>query len=229
MEETPRQQQIRENVLKVGICSLDEMEDKVKSFRVMNGNSGKKRYMISREEVKDPNGVVILKKAQEIDISSAKLLRRHFKSDHKFKTFQPDEGILIVSDMSDPGGISLTMDIVTQIMNLGGGAYEGFIDRVDSFKDFSELLKKTLFPKVVIIGYLPKDKIQEELASFMQVKKIDKYLRFLELTHSSYKQHGIFQKVKQIEISQEDPKSWGRFVVEVIKEYTRSYMLEEIN
>ena len=74
------------------------------------------------------------------------LLKRAFKPTHTFKTFQPDEGIVILSDMSTPAGISLSMDLVTQIMNIGGGAYEAFIDRVDSFKELNTLLQKALFP-----------------------------------------------------------------------------------
>ena len=229
MEETPQQKRSRENVLKVGFCTLEEVEEKVKSFRIMNANSRKKRYLISREDILDMHGSVILKKTQEIDIPVAKLLRRHFKQDKVLKTFQPDEGILIISDMSDPDGISMTMDIVTQIMNLGGGAYEGFIDRVDSFKEFGELLKKTLFPRLVIIGYLPKSRIMEDKTNFVQIKKIDPFLRFMELTHTVYKPAAIFPNIKQMSISQEDPKSWGRFVVDIIKEYTRHYLVEDVN
>ena len=32
------------------------------------------------------------------------------------KIFQPDEGVVILSDMSDPNGIALSMDLVTQIL-----------------------------------------------------------------------------------------------------------------
>jgi hypothetical protein len=170
MEESEASKKSRENVLKIGYCSLDELEEKVKAFRIMNQNAVKKRYIITREPVTDPNGKLIINKAQEIDVSVAKLLRRHFKGDYVIKTFQPDEGIVIISDMDSPEGISFTMDIVTQIMNLGGGAYEGFIDRVDSFTDFIELLKKNLFPKLIIVGYIPKDKIQNETINFCKSK-----------------------------------------------------------
>lgn len=229
MEETPRQKNLRENVLKVGVCTLEEAEERVKAFRVMNTNSRKKRYLISREEIVDQNNTVILKKTQEVDIPVVKLLRRNFKPDKVIKTFQPDEGILIISDMSLPEGVSLTMDIVTQIMNLGGGAYEGFIDRVDSLSDFSDFLKKTLFPRIVIIGYLPKNKVEGEIQSLAKIKKIDNFLRFIELTHESYKPNPVFPFMKQIIISKGDTKSWGRFVVDIIKEYTRPYMLEDVS
>ncbi|MCZ8239138.1 MAG: hypothetical protein O9346_14670 [Leptospiraceae bacterium] len=228
MEEKDLNKKSRENVLKIGYCTLDELEEKVKSFRIMNQNAVKKRYIITREPVLDSANKPILNKAQEIDVSSAKLLRRHFKGNHVVKTFQPDEGIVIISDMDSPEGISFTMDIVTQIMNLGGGAYEGFIDRVDSFTDFIELLKKNLFPKLIIVGYLPKEKIQNEIINFVRVKRIDNYIRVIELTHSGYKPQAYFPKMKQVHLSQEDPKSWGRFVIEIIREYTRPYFIEEV-
>lgn len=228
MEETDIGKRKRENVLKIGYSTLDEIEEKVKAFRVMNQNAVKKRYLITRDPILDPQGKVLLAKAQEIDVSAAKLLRRHFKGVDMFKVFQPDEGLVIISDMSTMEGVSFSMDIVTQIMNLGGGAYEGFIDRVDSFEDFIGLLKKNLFPRMIIVGYLPKEKIQTEIINFVKVKRLDNYLRALELTHTVFKPAAYFPKIKQVNISQEDPKSWGRFVVEIVREYTRPYFVEEV-
>ena len=173
MEETDIGKRKRENVLKIGYSTLDEIEDKVKAFRVMNQNAVKKRYLLTRDPIMDSQGKVIVPKAQEIDVSAAKLLRRHFKGGDMFKVFQPDEGIVIISDMSTMEGVSFSMDIVTQIMNLGGGAYEGFIDRVDSFEEFIVLLKKNLFPRMIIVGFLPKEKIQTEIINFVKVKRLD--------------------------------------------------------
>lgn len=218
----------RENVLKIGFATLDEIEEKVKAFRVMNQNAIKKRYIITRDPIFDGNGKTLLQKAQEIDVSAAKLLRRHFKGSDSFKVFQPDEGLVIISDMTTMEGVTFSMDIVTQIMNLGGGAYEGFIDRVDNFEDFNTLLKKNLFPRMIIIGYLPKEKIQTEIINFVKVKRIDNYIRALELTHTLHKPASYFPKVKQVNISQEDPRSWGRFVVEIVREYIRPYFVEEV-
>ncbi|MCE9500719.1 MAG: hypothetical protein K8R21_09495 [Leptospira sp.] len=230
MEDTEVEKKSRENILKIGFCTLDEIEEKVKSFRIMNQNAAKKRYLIIREDLIDPGSPnkVILPKAAEIDISAAKLLRRHFKGDRTFKTFQPDEGIVIISDMASMEGVSLTMDIVTQIMNLGGGAYEGFIDRVDSFTDFINHMKKSLFPKLIIVGYIPKERIQNEIINFVRTKKIDSYVRALEVTHSTLKPMGYFPKIKQVPITQEDPKSWGRFVVDIVREYTKPYLVEDV-
>lgn len=228
MEETEYNRKSRDNILKIGFCTLDEIEEKVKSFRIMNQNAVKKRYLITREDIKDSSGRIVIPKAAEIDVSIAKLLRRNFKGDTPFKTFQPDEGIVIISDMATVEGVSLTMDIVTQIMNLGGGAYEGFIDRVDSFTEFLSHLKKALFPKLIIIGYIPKEKIQNELINFVRVKRVDNYLRSLEITHSSLKPTGYFPKIRQISIVQDDPKTWGRFVIDIIREYTKPYLVEEV-
>ncbi|MBK8394353.1 MAG: hypothetical protein IPL26_03790 [Leptospiraceae bacterium] len=227
MEDTELNRKSRENILKIGFNTLSEIEEKVKAFRIMNQNAAKRRYIITRENIRDNSQKIILPKAAEIDISATMLLRRQFKGDTIFKTFQPDEGIVIISDMATMEGVTLTMDIVTQIMNLGGGAYEGFIDRVDSFTDFINHLKKALFPKLIIIGYIPKERIQNEMINFVRVKRIDNYLRTLELTHSVHKPHGYFPKIKQVPIN-EDPKSWGRFVVEIVREYTKSYLIEQV-
>jgi hypothetical protein len=218
----------RENVLKIGYATLDEIEERVKAFRMMNQNAVKKRYIITREPVVDTNGKITLQKAAEIDVSAAKLLRRQFRGNQVFKTFQPDEGIVIISDMETMEGVTFSMDIVTQIMNLGGGAYEGFIDRVDSFSEFINLLKKNLFPKLVIIGYIPKEKLQNEMINFVRVKKIDNYIRCIELLHQTHKPSGYFPKLKQALITPEDPKSWGRFVIDIIREYTRPYLVEDV-
>ncbi len=227
MEETEINRKNRENILKIGFNTLVEIEEKVKAFRIMNQNAAKRRYIITRDNIRDNSQKIIIPKAAEIDISGAMLLRRNFKSDITFKTFQPDEGIVIISDMATMEGVTLTMDIVTQIMNLGGGAYEGFIDRVDSFTDFINHLKKALFPKLIIIGYIPKERLQSEMINFVRVKRIDNYLRTLELTHSIHKPNGYFPKIKQIPIT-EDPRSWGRFVVEIVREYTKPYLIEQI-
>lgn len=227
MEETELNRKNRENILKIGFNTLSEIEEKVKSFRIMNQNAAKRRYIITRENIRDNTQKIIIPKAAEIDISATMLLRRQFKGDTIFKTFQPDEGIVIISDMATMEGVTLTMDIVTQIMNLGGGAYEGFIDRVDSFTDFINHLKKALFPKLIIIGYIPKERIQSEMINFVRVKRIDNYLRTLEITHSIHKPAGYFPKIKQVPIT-EDPKSWGRFVVEIVREYTKPYLIEQV-
>ncbi|MBI3395703.1 MAG: hypothetical protein HY042_07710 [Spirochaetia bacterium] len=227
--EEPGKEDIRkkENPLRIGICTLDELEEKVKAFRIMNQSALKKRYVLSRDAVRVPTSEMVLQKSSEIDISKAKLLRRHFHGDFLLKTFQPDEGIVIISDMSTPEGISLSMDIVTQIMNLGGGAYEGFIDRVDSFTDFLNLLKKALFPKLVIIGYLPADRLEMERINFVRARRVDQYIRSIELTHGLQKPQAYFPKIKQVHIDQADPKSWGRFIIEVVREYTKPYFVEE--
>lgn len=230
MEEASQEEiRKRENPLRIGISDLDELEEQIKAFRIMNQSALKKRYIVSREDIFPPGqgGTPILKKGEEIDISRAKLLRRHFAGDHIFRCFHPDEGIVIVSDMNQMSGISLSMDIVTQLMNLGGGAYEAFIDRVDSFADFLNLFKKALFPKLIIIGYLPPERLETEKLNFVRIRRVDQYFRAIELTHSLHKPSPYFPKLKQIRIEAGDPKSWARFILEVIREYTKSYFVED--
>lgn len=217
----------KENPLRIGVCSLDELEEKVKAFRIMNQTALKKRYVLSREDIITSAGETIVQKRSEVDISRAKLMRRHFQGDKILKTFQPDEGIVIISDMSTAEGIPLSMDLVTQVMNLGGGAYEAFIDRVDSFSDFLNLLKKALFPRLVIIGYLPGDRLDVEQMNFLRARKIDQYMRVIELTHTAFKPKPYFTKVKHIAIDISEPKTWGRFIIELVREYTKPYFVEE--
>ena len=217
-----------DNPLRMGVCTLDELEERIKAFRVMNQSALKKRYIISREDVLIPGtSDAILQRGMEIDISRAKLMRRHFQAGHIFKSFQPDEGIVIVSDMNKMEGIPLTMDVVTQIMNLGHGAYEGFIDRVDNFGDFLNLLKKALFPKLMLIGYLSPETLESEKLNFARIRRVDQYIRVIEITHNKFKPRPYFPRLKNIHIDTADSKSWSRFVVEIIREYTKLYFVEE--
>lgn len=216
------------NPLRIGMCSLDELEEKIKSFRIMNQSALKKRFILSREDIGVSNiKDLILQKGVEIDISKAKLLRRYFQGSQEFKTFQPDEGIVIVSDMNEMDSIPLTMDMVTQVMNLGKGAYEGFIDRVDNFSDFLNLLKKALFPKLMLIGCLSAKSLESEQLNFARIRRVDHYIRTIEITHSKFKPRPYFPRLKNVHIDTTDPKSWSRFVIEIIREYTKSYFVEE--
>ncbi len=210
----------------MGVCAICELEEKLKSFRLMNQSSVKKRYLLARESLASPEGKPILKKGMEIDLPSALLLKRYYDKDQYVKTFQPDEGIAIVSDMSHPQGISFTMDIVTQILNVGGGVYEGFTERVDSFGEFLDLLKKVLFPRVILIGYLSPDRIEVEKINFVRARRVDQFIRVIEMTHSVYKKEPYFPKIPQLQIDPEDPRAWGRLILEVVKVYTQPYFLE---
>ena len=217
------------NILKIGNSTLTELEEKVKAFRTINLNVKKRRFIISREDVKAPNGTVVIPKGTDIDFSKVMLLKRHFKGDYILKTFQPDEGIVLVSDMSTPVGIQFSMDLVTQVMNVGGGAYEAFIDRVDSFKEFSALYNKALFPKMAIVGYMPMqaERVKEELAFYQVIARTDPYIRMIEVLHSQVKPQAIIPRLRNITINPEDRDSWKRFILEIITEYTKSYSMEE--
>jgi len=217
------------NILRIGATPLAELEEKVKALRTINLNVKKRRFIISREDIKHPSGEVLLAKGTDIDISKVMLLKRHFKSDHLVKTFQPDEGIVLVSDMSTPIGIQFSMDLVTQVMNIGGGAYEAFIDRVDSFKEFAALYNKALFPKLAIVGYVPPqaDRLKEEISFYQLVARTDPYIRMLEIMHTTIKPQAYFQRMRNLTINPEDRDSWKRFILEVIAEYTKAYSIEE--
>lgn len=217
------------NILRIGSSTLAELEEKVKALRTINLNVKKRRFVIAREDIKLPSGEVLVPKGSDIDISKVMLLKRYFKADHVIKTFQPDEGIVLVSDMSTPVGIQFSMDLVTQVMNIGGGAYEAFIDRVDSFKEFVALYNKALFPKLAIIGYIPTqpERLKEELAFYQLIARTDPYIRMLEILHTQIKPQPIVPRVRNLTITPEDRDSWKRFILEIIAEYTKAYSIEE--
>jgi hypothetical protein len=52
-------------------------------------------------------------------------------------------------------------------------------------------------------------------------------MRVIELTHTMFKPKTYFQKVKHIHIDTQEPKSWGRFIIELVREYTKPYFVEE--
>ncbi len=219
----------KENPLQIGISALGEIEARLKTFRVMNQTSLKKRYLLSRADLSDAHGKVILKKSNEMDIPLVKLLLRYHSPNTIVKTFQPDEGIVIMSDMSTPDGISLAMDLVTQIVNIGSGSYEGFIERISSMGEFLNLLKKALFPRLIIIGYIPKQRLEVEKINFFRSRKLDRFIRTIEITHSLYKKEPYFPNVRHIHIDPDDAYAWGRLILEVIQNYTRAYSFEESN
>jgi len=215
-----------ENPLRIGISTLDELEEKVKAFRVINLSSLKKRFIISREDVLNPEtGEKILEKGKEIDVNRIKQLRKYFEGNQIFKTFQPDEGIVLISDMNRKESIPLSMEVLTQLMNLGKGAYEGFIDRVDNFEECLNLLKKTLFPRLMIIGYLPYENIDNERLNLVRIRRVDHYIRIVEVIHTKYKPIPHFPKIKTLTIESGNPKSWNRFLLEIIQEYNRGYLV----
>ena len=220
------------NSLQIGVCDLRTIEERLKAFRIMNQTTVKKRYLLSRETLYSPHtGKPIIKKNDELDLSALRLIRRYFDDDRVMKIFQPDEGIVIVSNMSHPKGISFSMDLTTQIMNISGGVYEGFIDRVDSFEELLLLLRKVLFPRLLIIGYIGEEGLENETNNFKKTHQIDQYMRIMEVTHSKNKKKAYFSKIfkmEHIRIDDEDPYGWGRFIIKIVRNYTAPYFTETI-
>ncbi|MDH5716745.1 MAG: hypothetical protein OEZ22_03790 [Spirochaetia bacterium] len=215
------------NILKVGINSLKELEEKIKALRTINLHSKRKRYIISRTEIPDNSGNLIMQKGEDFDYPKTMLLKRFYKPGFMFKTFQPNEGITIVSSMNNAEGIQMTMDLVTQIMNIGGGAYEAFIDRVDSFSGLSTIMGNAIYPKLVIVGYISSENITNEINYFRKIANDDPYIRFVEVIHSKIKPKPVLEKIKTILISTADKDCWKKFILEVIKEYISPYNIEE--
>ena len=57
---------------------------------------------------------------------------------------------------------------------------------------------------------------------------MDHYIRALELTHNTHKPQAYFPKIRQVNITGGDPKSWGRFIVEAVREYSKPYFVEDM-
>ena len=97
------------NILRIGIANLSELEEIVKAFRLMNQYSKRRRYIVSREDLKDAYGNIIVEKAHDINISVVKLLQRNFKPDTNFKIFShPKNGKFFSSAPLAPGVILFT-------------------------------------------------------------------------------------------------------------------------
>lgn len=216
------------NPLSIGETTLIELEEMIKAFRIMNGTSEKKRLVLSRNNIplrKASNRVI--NSCTEIDLALAKLLRRNFGANYRLNIIKPDEGIVIVSSMKSRSGIPLSIDLVTQIMNIGGGIYEGLINRVESFEDLIVLLRGKFYPKLVIVGCLPQERLLTEYTNLVKAIKLDAYLRFLEINHDKLKPKPYFKRLRQVDINTEDANCWGKYLIEVIREYTRPYLTEK--
>ena len=214
------------NSLRIGVSSLEQVEEKVKAFIKINQNVKKRRYIISRENIFSPEGNLIVKRSEVIDISKVKLLRRIFQPLKTFKTFQPDEGIVLVSSMASKVGVQISIDLVTQIINIEGGAYGSFIERIDSFTQMQPLLKRNLFPRLVIVGHIPSENLEKEQSAFKLMREEDPYVRFVEVSHTDIKKYPVFPLLRQINIPDTKKNSWERFTEEIIKEYTKPYSVD---
>ena len=218
------------NPLSLAICSIDILENRLKQIQTMNRIATKKRFVLSRQDIVDTNGKLIVKRAQEIDLPLIKRLRYFLPGNTIIKIFQPDEGIVIVSDFSDKQGISFSMDIVTQVMNIGNGAYSAFIERVNSFYALIPLIKKSLFPKVILVGYIPKQDLQESKEDIMEIYKIDPFLKYIILTQSNNEALGLFPidasiSFKSILVENAKRDSWNDAMQVLVDEYKASYHL----
>jgi hypothetical protein len=218
-----------DNVLRVGFSTLSEIEEKLKAFRIMNQTSLKKRYILARETRYYPyTEESYIQKGKEISFSRIRDLKRELPSDTVLKTFQPDEGIVLISDITNNEGIYLSNELMWRLDSLQIRNYDRFMERTDSFSEFLELMKEQLFPKLIIIGYLPPDRIEMEKVNFSRVRKFDTFLRVFEVTHTVLKPQPYFPKIKQVVIDHTTGASgWSRFLAEVIREYTKPYYVED--
>jgi len=221
----PHEAALEGNPLRVGICTLYELEERLKAFRIMNRISLKKRFMMSREKIVAESGEVLLSKAEDIDLKIVKKLRSDHHGSMLLNIYQPDEGIVVVSDSTAVDGIRLTNSIMREINQLSKKKYEGFIDHVDSLFGFMTLFRTILFPRLILIGYVHPGRLNAERNNIRRIRKIDRYLRIVEVLHSRYKQFPYFQDVRTITIH-EDQKQ-NTFQDAVIREYIKPYFIEE--
>jgi|YNPMSStandDraft_1061717.scaffolds.fasta_scaffold11928_4 hypothetical protein len=215
------------NILRIGIANLPELEELVKAFRLMNQYSKRRRFIVSREDLKDTYGNIIVEKAHDINISVVKLLQRNFKPDTDFKIFSSDEGIAIVTNTESPNAKEFSSQLIATIEGIGGGIYKPFIDTVSSFYELFKLFEKGLSPKLVVVGYIPVKQVAQEVSMYNEIKKYDPYIRILDITHDELKPKS-FLKGATIFHFDKDPKVWHRLLTKIIQEYTKPYFMEEI-
>ncbi|MDH5655325.1 MAG: hypothetical protein OEZ34_05425 [Spirochaetia bacterium] len=215
------------NPLRIGIASLQELEEMMKSYRIMNHSCLKRRYIMSRENVEDEEGKVFLEKGDDITSIHLKKMRRKERGHVISKIFLPDEGIVTVSDQITQEGKHLEQMIYHHLMRLGNKAYEAFVDRIGSIHDFLNLFTSSLFPKLILIGVVQTDLLEMERINVKRIQRLDPYLRFIEITHYQLKPFAVFQDVKNIHISQETEEEWDRILNEIIIEYTKPYFVED--
>lgn len=219
------QQQI--NILRIGVANLKELEELVKAFRLMNQYSQRKRFVVSREDLRDVYGNVIVEKAHDINISIVKLLQRNFKTETDFKIFSSDEGIAIITDAESSFAREFSLQLITTIENIGGGIYKPFIDVVPSFYELFKLFEKGLSPKMAVVGYIPVKNVAQEVNIYNEIKKYDPYIRMLDIIHDDFKPKSFLKGATLFHFDN-DPKVWHRLIMKVIQEYTKPYFMEQI-
>ncbi len=217
-----------DNILQVGVADAEKLDDMVRAFRLMNRHSNRRRFLVSRENVNDANGNLIVEKAKDIDISVVKQLQRSFSRDTEYKIFSSDEGIAIVTEFNAEYGSEFSKSLMNQIMNIGNGIYRPFIDVVSSFNELFALFKKGLSPKLVVIGYIPVKNVGQEVKMYNDLKAYDPYIRYLDVLHAELKPRSFIKGVPQYMLNPADDKAWHKFVVKVINEYTKPYFMEEV-
>lgn len=216
------------NILRVGIANLTELEELVKAFRLMNQYSKRRRFVVSREDLKDIYGNIIVEKAHDINISVVKLLQRNFKPDTEFKIFSSDEGIAIVTYLESMTGKDFSMQLIETIGNIGGGIYKPFIDVVPNFHELFKLFEKGLSPKLVVVGYIPVKNVAQEVSMYNEIKKFDPYIRLLDITNDDLKPKSFLKGAVLFHFDN-TLKVWHRLLTKIINEYTKPYFMEEIS
>lgn len=215
------------NILRIGISNPAELEEIVKAFRVMNQYSKKRRFVVSREDIKDSNGAVIVEKAHDINISVVKLLQRHYKPDTVLKVFSSDEGIAVVTNAESLTGKEFSLHLKTTIESIGGGIYKPFIDTVSNFHELFKLFEKGLSPKMVVVGYIPVKNVAQEVSTYNEIKKYDPYIRMMDITHDELKPKSFLKGSPVFHFDNSD-KVWHKLISTIILEYTKPYFFEEV-
>lgn len=215
------------NILRIGVANLSELEELVKAFRLMNQYSKRRRFVVSREDLKDNYGNIIVEKARDINISVVKLLQRNFKPDTDFKIFSSDEGIAIVTNTEAPSAKEFSLQLVAAIEGIGGGLYKPFIDTVPNFYELFKLFEKGLSPKMVVVGYIPVKQVAQEVSMYNEIKKFDPYIRILDITHDDLKPKSFLKGAVTFHFDN-GHKFWERLLIKVIQEYTKPYFMEQI-
>ena len=217
------------NSLNIGFCLLGELIERLRIIRSMNQITNRKRYILARKTILGKKEETLIREGAEIEITSVRLLQRYYPKDYLVPIFQSDSNITILSSMSDAAGISFSMDLVTQVMNLESGLYEKFIERVENLdKILHQGHPRQIFSRVILAGYLAPNEIESEKAKLAELLRKDPFIRIIEVTHSQYKKSPYFPlpNVQNYHISKGTLEEWRTFIHTVVKAYTQPYKLE---
>lgn len=207
-----------ENLLNPGETRVADLRDRMDAFRKMNEVNPKKRFLISRQSVYSESGAPLLGQGDVISEEILKNLTQVLPPQRKIKTFQPDEEVLIISDDSMIEGVQLTESISSLLKRRLGMQYILHFERSSSFVRHIQMLHNTIFPRLIILGYIPHQRMENEMRLLEEARYFDHFFRVVEILDSETKPEPYIDSCCSVHIHDED-----ELMDMVIQNYNRPY------